>query len=432
MTGQTSQPKVALIQDGARLHYAVAIALHRAGILQSMYSEWFDRPRSIERAITRCAKLLRHPIADAMAGRTCDAINNVNIHTNPRLALRQRRARDRYRCATDFYRWSARQVTDWVRRVGFGQANALHGYIRNIDPALLEAARQQGMTTVADQIIAPAAVEIEEARKQNHRFGRWQTQHEEAQLVAYQQWEADTWPLLDRITCGSDYVRDGLIAQGVEAGRIDVLPYPFDTDAVAPVDRRARGGPITVGFVGIVNLRKRAPYCLQVAAKLKAKNLRFVMVGDIGVAPNALAAHQGDVEMTGRVHRAQVIDQLSRFDVLLFPSTCEGSAGAVMEAMATGLPVVASPNSGSVVRDGKEGFICPYDDIDALADRIEQLAVDNALRASMGQAARQRAEQFNLNWYSRQLTNVYARAMQRDARGNTTTQPQQRNRQTVQ
>ena len=204
MTGETSQPKVALIQDGARLHYAVAIALHRAGILQSMYSEWFARPRSVEAAITRCAKLLRHPIGGAMAGRTCEQINNINVHTNPRLALRQHRARRRFRCATDYYRWSAGQVTDWVRRTGFGQANALHGYIRNVDPALLEAARQQGMITVADQIIAPAAVEIEEARKQNQRFGRWQTRHEEAELAAYQQWEADTWSQLDRITCGSD------------------------------------------------------------------------------------------------------------------------------------------------------------------------------------------------------------------------------------
>ena len=71
--------------------------------------------------------------------------------------------------------------------------------------------------------------------------------------------------------------------------------------------------------------------------------------------------------------------------------------------MATGLPIVTSPNSGSVVRHGQDGFIRPYDDIDGLTEAVQQLISDRELRRSMGRSARHRIEQFNVNAYGRKL-----------------------------
>ena len=63
-------------------------------------------------------------------------------------------------------------------------------------------------------------------------------------------------------------------------------------------------------------------------------------------------------------------------DVFVFPSLFEGSAVVTYEALACGLPSVVTPNAGSVVRDGLEGFVVPPRDVEALAARMEQLGDD--------------------------------------------------------
>jgi len=399
-------PRVAIVQDGARLHYAIPLALQRRGLLERMYTEWFIRPGGIEGFASAMMRLLKPALGRAMAGRRCDELHDNRIVTNPLLAWRERRAASRFKLDTDYFRWCSRQVAEWVGRVGPNSANVLMGYVRNIDPDLLRDMKARGCRLVCDQIIAPAAVELAEARKQNERWPGWQTHESEAELTAYRDWEEQTWPLLDHVTCASDYVRDGLVSQGVDSSKISVLPYPIDVTHIPTPDRRGRSGAITVGFVGAVNLRKGAPWFFEIARRFDPEKVRFVMVGPVDLSEQAVAKHRGYVELIGRVDRSQVADWLESFDIFLFPSTCEGSAGAVMEAMASGLPIVTSPSSGSVVRDGEDGFIRAYDDVDGMTERVEALIEASSLRAEMSASARKRAEQFNLDWYSTELARL--------------------------
>jgi len=95
-------------------------------------------------------------------------------------------------------------------------------------------------------------------------------------------------------------------------------------------------------------------------------------------------------------------------DIFVFPSIEEGSALVTDEAMACGLPVVTTPNAGSVVRDGVEGFIVSIRDPDALAERIDQLRSDADLRREMGYAARTRATQFTWEIRGETLARYYS------------------------
>jgi glycosyltransferase involved in cell wall biosynthesis len=90
-------------------------------------------------------------------------------------------------------------------------------------------------------------------------------------------------------------------------------------------------------------------------------------------------------------------------DVFVFPSLYEGSALVIYEALASGLPVITTPNSGSVVRDGLEGYVVPIRDARALAEKIAQLYSDRALRKDMGARARRRAEEYPWSAYRRRL-----------------------------
>jgi glycosyltransferase involved in cell wall biosynthesis len=95
------------------------------------------------------------------------------------------------------------------------------------------------------------------------------------------------------------------------------------------------------------------------------------------------------------------------FDVFLFPSTCEGAAGAVFEAMASGLPIITTRNSGTPVVNGREGFIHAPDDIDGFIESIKLLQSDKELRLQMGVAAHQYVQQLTMTNYGRDLVRVF-------------------------
>jgi glycosyltransferase involved in cell wall biosynthesis len=134
-------------------------------------------------------------------------------------------------------------------------------------------------------------------------------------------------------------------------------------------------------------------------------------VGSVEVDTDVLGRAAGpNVETVGPVPRSAVADEYARADVFCLPSLCEGSATVVYEALAAGLPVITTPNAGSIVRDGREGFIVPVRDAEAIASRIDELASDDALRQEMARAARERSRYGSLDAYARRLLAVFGRS----------------------
>lgn len=406
MSSQPGQLRVSMLQDGARLHYAVPIALQRAGVLERMFTDWYCAPRSPERAMTRLLGLIKPDLSRKMGGRYAPELELRHIARNPLLALRALCDRRRFALSYEHFEHLARLTSQWVLSQDLGRSTLFHGFITNAHATLFEALRQRGLVTTGDQIIAPASVERRETAIQQERFPGWQNPGAVESLRVLEEMERQTWPHVRHITCASEFVRSCLLEQNIEGSRISVIPYPLDASRFQFIDRRGRGSPVTIGFVGAVNLRKGAPYFLQVARRFDPARARFVMLGPIQLEAGRLREYAGDVEVHGAVPRTEVKSWLNRFDVFLFPSTCEGSAGAVMEAMATGLPVVTSFNSGTVARHGVEGYIAPYDDIDTMTAAIEELVSNEDHRLEMGRAARQRVLGFNLDWYSGELASV--------------------------
>jgi glycosyltransferase involved in cell wall biosynthesis len=402
--------RVAFVQDGSRRGYAVPVALAKAGLLEHMYTEWFSAPSSLQGSVARLTRFIRPQLGQRMTERHHPDLPAKLVRSNPRLLLWQEWSRRRFGDAETFDHWRARTVTRWILRRGFEPANVLHCFIRNVDPALVQAARASGLVTIGDQYIAPAAVERAERERQLERWSLWEPRASVSAAAQTELWEQQTWPQLDHIVCGASYVRDGLRQAGVPDAKITVLPHPAHLGDPPAARQRDPGAPVTVGFIGgSVDLRKGAPYFVEVAGRFPRREVRFVMVGPVRLSAQGVNEAREVVQLVGQVPRSAVAAWLARFDVFFFPSTCEGSANAVMEAMVAGLPVVTSPNSGSVVRDGQEGYIVPYDDVDQAEVRLAAMVRDPTLRQSLGEAARRRAAEFSLDWYSAELAALIGR-----------------------
>ena len=397
--------RVAVVMDGSRRHYDVPRALDRAGRLGRVFADWYAAPGSPTAAAASLVGRARPALGRRLAERRAD-IPAGRVRSNPLLAVWLAASRRRFRTPEAYYEWCSVQAGRWVRGTGWGDAAGVYGCVRNVHPAVFREARRAGLVTVGEQMIAPAADEWAEAERQHASYPGWEGRPDRRAFDRLRRFEQATWAESDRLVAPSEYVRAGLVGQGVPADRVALVPYPAEVGPFAFVDRRGRPGPLTVGFVGQVNLRKNAPAVFAVARRFDPRQVRFVMVGKMFLTA-AGVGQRGDVELTGPRPRSDVPGLLAGFDLFLFPSTCEGSAGAVIEAMATGLPVLTTPNSGTPVRDGEDGYVLPPGDVAGFAERIEELRRDPDRRHAVGASARERVAGLTLDRYGRELAAVF-------------------------
>jgi len=208
----------------------------------------------------------------------------------------------------------------------------------------------------------------------------------------------------DAILAASDYVRATMIQVGIRASKILQLPYGVDVERFVP-RTTAHSGVFRALFVGQISQRKGIKYLLEAWKRLKLPNAELVLMGRVAGEGRGLAPYHGLYRHAPSVPYAEVHTYYQSADVFVFPSIHEGSSLAVMEAMASGIPVIATHNSGTLVRDGQEGFIVPIRDIDAIAQRILQMYNNRDLARQLGRQARQRVEEFTWKQYRSRLVN---------------------------
>ncbi|MGO9464343.1 MAG: glycosyltransferase family 4 protein [Isosphaeraceae bacterium] len=211
--------------------------------------------------------------------------------------------------------------------------------------------------------------------------------------------------LADRVLVPSEHIANTLARQGMPRDRILVIPYAADCRRFRPVSR-AEQSSCTFLFAGGITQRKGIKYLLEAWLRIRRSGWTLQLLGPLPRAASPLAPYLDLVEPLGRVSHAEMPERMAAADVFVFPSLFEGSAVVTYEALACGLPSVVTPGAGSVVRDGVEGFIVPPRDVDALAERMERLGCDPALRARMARAARARALEFDWPRYHASLITV--------------------------
>jgi glycosyltransferase involved in cell wall biosynthesis len=186
------------------------------------------------------------------------------------------------------------------------------------------------------------------------------------------------------------------VARAVPGPAAVVYPGTDAPDRVAPL----LASPPTIGTVARLEPIKGLPFLFQAAGTLERRHpdLRIEVAGTGSCDPllRLLASRLGLARSISFLGWRQDVEALHRrWQVFVQPSIYEGFGLAALEAMASGLPVVASATGGlpELVEDGITGFLVPVGDVDALADRLGQLLGDEKLRVRVGQAARERVRE---------------------------------------
>jgi len=225
------------------------------------------------------------------------------------------------------------------------------------------------------------------------------------------------WQDADAVVAVSNGLREYAFETTTDVA-ITVIPNAIELSTFTPPRQRAHDGPVRLLFVGRFNAFKNVETLLKAAAHLKkmeVDNFELQLIGD-GEQRSNLERLTVEKELTRQVHflgwvdRNAILNFYRQADLFVTATTWEGMPNTVLEAMACGLPVVASRASGleELVKEGVNGYLVDINDPVALADRLVDLIDNPYERLRMGKESRKVAEQeFAWEYITEQYVEIY-------------------------
>jgi glycosyltransferase involved in cell wall biosynthesis len=260
---------------------------------------------------------------------------------------------------------------DWFSGTRRLNADLVWAYVE-MNTRLLAKARRKGIPTVLDVPIAHMRDYYNCLKPEYDQLGlkfhdrlvrKWM---ERAEI----EYEAADW-----IVAGSNFVKESLVKHGVDSSKIIINHYGVDTSLWATTHKRcnAKRTKMTFVYTALIGPRKGIQYLIKAWTLAEISDAELVICGS-GDMPwekiqNPMPTN---VLFLGRLKHEKLAEIYSEADVYVLPSLLEGFARSGVEAMAAGLPLIITEETGltDFCDDGVEGWVVPSRNVESLADRL--------------------------------------------------------------
>jgi glycosyltransferase involved in cell wall biosynthesis len=224
----------------------------------------------------------------------------------------------------------------------------------------------------------------------------------------------------DLVLVNSDFVKQTFIEAGFPNDKLRVVYLGVREDFIGIKTSYSVKKPVRLLFTGGLVLRKGIEYLIAAMADLSARSIPYslTVVGEVTdeMKPifNKHRTCNLPISFIGHVDQDALRGFLSQADMYVFPSLGEGCASSGMEALAAGLCVVATKESGLPISDGTNGYLVPSRDSKAIADRITWLYENPANIERVGREA-MRMIRSNYTWdmYADKVIGIYGELVKR-------------------
>lgn len=369
------------IQLGSREHYAIPLALHQAGCLGSLITDaWLNRYNS----------WLVRPFMPSLASRRDDRIplpivksNTLGrLFTDCRLKIQRKTGwaaiQDRNAW---FGHWAANKIRKSDSHVVFS-----YSYV-----ALLpfREAKRLNMRCILGQIDpGPFEHSLVQDLSREYHYLQLPSRQASPPSAYWQQWQEEL-SLADSIIVNSQWARTLLLKAGVPDNKLVEIPLVYQSFRsqqafgklpvrIKPVHRKPTTR-LQLLFLGSVILRKGVGQLLQAILMLKDQPIDFTFAGPLGINIPSEIQQMSNVRFLGSVDSASATRLYQEADVFLFPTLSDGFGLTQLEALANGLPIIASKNCARVVENEVNGVLIPEVSPVAIADAIMRLVVNRDL-----------------------------------------------------
>ena len=267
----------------------------------------------------------------------------------------------------------------------------------------LRKAKEKGMRTIVQEQMAHPVYNrnliIDECRRFNLGIATELMNSEMAERRIKVLEESDSI-----IALSTSITKRSLEIFGIPSEKVHVVPLGVDTTVFKPQKVKCID-KFRVLFVGNGTLIKGVPYLLEAWKKLALKDAELIICGIQN--DKFLDRYKTDINFRA-VGRVPVLDYYKKATLFVLPSLSDAFSRAVLEAMASGLPVIISEGVGArdIIDDEVDGYIVPIRDSDAIAERIDYLFRNRDKIIEMGNSARLKAEQYTWDKYGHETCRV--------------------------
>ncbi len=212
----------------------------------------------------------------------------------------------------------------------------------------------------------------------------------------------------------SNVVKHSIEYSGRNGSDVWVVPYGVDSGIYAP-SMRENNGAVRFLFVGAVRQMKGISYLLEAFETVNPESAHLEIVGDCMIPDRLQHKNASNIEYLGYLLPETVANRYKDADVFVFPSLCDGFGLAALEAMASGLPVICSANSGvaDLIQDGVNGFVVETGDAGELRDRIVWFTEHRDRMKDMKRAAMETGRNYSWEKYEDNVNRAVIEMIQR-------------------
>jgi glycosyltransferase involved in cell wall biosynthesis len=303
--------------------------------------------------------------------------------------------------------WAERGFDHKVARRWAGVAPLLYGF-ELTSAETFRAQKRAGGWCVLGQLIAHHRTAYALLREELERFPEAATEYTQRGLDTAARVNAlkdEQYADSDLIVANSSFVKSTFVEAGISADKIVVIPGAGPSiSSIQSGDLKHPTGKTVFLSAGAQSVRKGTPYLFEAWRSMQpSPRVELWMAGRIVLPPALLANLPGHVELLGALSHEELFNRYQHASVLILPSLCEGFALVILEAMAHGLPIITTPNSGcgDFVEDGVNGWIVPIRDSHALADRMAWCCDNPQALTEMGVRSREKARRWTWREYER-------------------------------
>ena len=211
----------------------------------------------------------------------------------------------------------------------------------------------------------------------------------------------------DYFLVASSFVEKSLHACGVKKDKIIYVPYGVDINmfSLKEYKQKIQRNKMKFLFVGRVEAAKGIYYLFEAFQQLRNLNIELVVVGSIECNEEQIINYKNNIKFEGTKTKKEMAKVYQSADVYIIPSLFEGFSLTLFEAMASGLPVIASKNSGAegMISDYEQGFVIEACSIEAIKDKVLWFYNNQDRVESMGRNARLLAERYTWESYQKKI-----------------------------
>lgn len=396
---------VSVIQLGARLEYNLPIALKRSGILNAFYTDKLNTYSMVDELIKHLPLLSSsRKLKNKIDNRICDDLLNVHVEQMEivtYLVGLQRYVLNRPYLSMHTMR---KAFNKWLRTRRFKDSCYVLGFIRDLEEETIDYIHSCGSVFVGYQPCAPANIE----RRLYQRVAVDWPEYVIYNRVPWEQLkrlEEATWERADHLLAPSDWVYRGLRKEGY-LGELEKVCFPYHVSDNSIETSRISNSKLRVGFLGRVFIMKGISYFVELAKLFKNTCVQFVATGSLHIPDAVIEEHRDVVQFEASIPRDEVSNWFEKCDVFVFPTLTEGSSEVILQAMSNEIPIITTKNAGSIIEDGVTGYICEYNDIDDMANKLDLLLADEKLRKRIGCNAKAAVRNLSYECFVEKLSSV--------------------------